>query len=140
MGKSEPDDSETGHQTVALQCPAKKWRLFLAEPLVHFAIAGIVLFSAYRLVNKDPEATVDPQQIEVTADDVRQLAVAWLAQGRPAPTADQLRSLVDQKIIQEVLFREGLALGLDRDDEIIKRRIAQKMDFLTADVASMEDP
>jgi hypothetical protein len=140
MCQSGLDDSEIGHQPAALRLRAKKWPRLLSEPLVHFVIAGAVLFGAYRLADREPEAAVDPQQIEVTADDVRQLAVAWLAQGRPPPTADQLRSLVDQKIIQEVLFREGLALGLDRDDEIIKRRIAQKMDFLAADVASMEAP
>ena len=69
---------------------------------------------------------VDQQQIEITQDDIRQLAISWLAQGRPALTPEQLQSLVDQKVAEEVLFREGVALGLDRNDEIIKRRIATK--------------
>jgi peptidyl-prolyl cis-trans isomerase C len=140
MSQSGLNDTEIGHQTVAEASRAKKWPQLLSEPLVHFVIAGAILFGGYRLFNKEPEVVVEQQQIEITADDVRQLAVSWLAQGRPPPTADQLRSLIDQKIIQEVLFREGLALGLDRDDEIIKRRLAQKMDFLAADVASMEEP
>ena len=80
------------------------------------------------------------QKIELTQNDVRQVAVAWLAQGRPPPTPDELRSLVDQKVTEEILFREATALGLDRDDEIIKRRLAQKMDFLAADLAAMNEP
>jgi len=112
----------------------------LSEPLVHFAVAGALLFGAYYIANNEPEAAADPQQIELTADDVRQLAVTWLAQGRPPPTAEQLRALVDQKATEEILFREAVALGLDRDDQIIKRRLAQKMDFLAADLAAIDEP
>jgi peptidyl-prolyl cis-trans isomerase C len=112
----------------------------LREPLVHFVIVGVLLFGAYQVANDDPEASVDSRLIEVTPDDVRQLAVSWLAQGRSLPTSDQLRSLVDQKVTEEILFREALVLGLDRDDQIIKRRLAQKMDFLAADLAAMQEP
>ena len=69
-----------------------------------------------------------------------QLAISWLAQGRPQPSPDELRSLVDQKVTEEILSREAVALGLDQDDQIIKRRLAQKMDFLAADLATLEDP
>jgi peptidyl-prolyl cis-trans isomerase C len=48
--------------------------------------------------------------------------------------------LVEQRVSEEILFREALALGLDKDDEIIKRRLAQKMDFLAADIAALQDP
>jgi peptidyl-prolyl cis-trans isomerase C len=116
------------------------WQRFLSEPLLHFLVVGAVLFGVYHIANYDPQAAVDTQKIELTKDDVRQLAVTWLAQGRPAPTPDQLRSLVDQKITEEILFREAVALGLDRDDQIIKRRLAQKMDFLAADLAALDEP
>jgi peptidyl-prolyl cis-trans isomerase C len=120
--------------------PRKGWRGLLGEPLVHFFAAGVILFGAYWLFNEEPEEATGGQKIEISANDIRQMAVAWLAQGRPALTRDQLQSLVDQKISEEVLFREGMALGLDKNDEIIKRRVAQKMDFLAADVASMQEP
>ena len=116
------------------------WGRLLSEPLVHFVVVGALLFGAYRLVHNEPQATIDSRQIELTKDDLRQLAVTWLAQGRPGPTTEQLRSLVDQKVTEEILFREAVALGLDRDDQIIKRRLAQKMDFLAADVAAMKEP
>jgi peptidyl-prolyl cis-trans isomerase C len=119
--------------------PWKSNRL-LSEPLLHFLIVGAALFGVYHIANNGSQAAVDTQKIELTQDDVRQLAVTWLAQGRPQPTPDELRSLVDQKVTEEILFREAVALGLDRDDEIIKRRLAQKMDFLAADLAAMNEP
>jgi hypothetical protein len=117
-----------------------RWQRLLSEPLLHFVVVGVVLFAAYRLVSPEPEAGFDQKKIELTKDDVRQLAVTWLAQGRPPPTPDQLRSLMDQKVTEEILFREAVSLGLDRDDQIIKRRLAQKMDFLAADLAALDEP
>ena len=51
-----------------------------------------------------------------------------------------MRALIEQRVSEEILFREAVALGLDKDDEIIKRRLAQKMDFLAADIAALQDP
>lgn len=115
-------------------------RRFLSEPLLHFAIAGIVIFAAYRIFNPEPDVADDPQRIELTQDDIRQLALTWLAQGRPLPSDAEMRSLIDQKVAEEVMFREAVTLGLDRDDQIIKRRLAQKMDFLAADLATLDEP
>lgn len=115
-----------------------RWRRLLGEPLVHFFAVGALVFGAYWLYDTEPAA--DSRQIEISANDVRQIIVAWLAQGRSPLTRGQLQSLIDQKVSEEVLFREGLALGLDRNDEIIKRRVAQKMDFLAADVAALQEP
>lgn len=112
----------------------------LREPLVHFVVLGILLFGGYRLVDRQPQAPAGGQRIEITRDDLRQLAVVWLAQGREKPTQEQLRALVDEKATSEMLAREAIALGLDRDDEVIKRRLAQKMDFLLADVAALAPP
>lgn len=111
------------------------------EPLLHFLLLGIVLFGAYGVLQPAPEEESGrPLTVELTADDLRQLAVMWLAQGRPAPTPEQMRHLVDQKVTEEILAREAVALGLDRDDQIIKRRLAQKMDFLLADLAALDPP
>ncbi|MBB2753294.1 UNVERIFIED_ORG: hypothetical protein GGI57_004004 [Rhizobium aethiopicum] len=124
-----PDDSK------------KKWpSRLLSEPLLHFVVVGVVLFGGYRLFTPAPEEVVDQQKITLTKDDVRQLAVTWLAQGRPTPTPNEMRSLMDQRVTEEILFREAVSLGLDRDDEIIKRRLAQKMDFLAADLATLDEP
>ena len=79
-------------------------------------------------------------QITLTRDDLRQIAVHWRAQGRPLPTAEEMRELVDEKVRQEILSREAVALGLDKDDEIIKRRLAQKMEFPRSGHRCATDP
>lgn len=112
----------------------------LREPLLHFVVLGILVFGGYRLIDRQPEASAGSQRIEITKDDLRQLAVVWLAQGREKPTPEQLRSLVDEKAAEEMLMREAIALGLDKNDEVIKRRLAQKMDFLLADISALAPP
>jgi parvulin-like peptidyl-prolyl isomerase len=113
----------------------------LREPLLHFLVLGLLVFGGYRLMHDQPQAATDSgRRIEITNDDLRQLAVVWLAQGRQKPTSEQLRALVDQKATAEMLVREAIALGLDKDDEVIQRRLAQKMDFLLADIAALDPP
>lgn len=121
--------------------PKSRWRRAIGEPLLHFLVVGGFLFGAYHLLTPSQgEGEANTNRIVLTKDDVRQLAISWLAQGRSSPTAEQVRGLVDQKVTQEILFREAVALGLDRDDEVVKRRLAQKMDFLATDVASLQEP
>ena len=86
------------------------------------------------------EPPADRMRIELTEDDLRQMALVWLAQGRSIPSPDQMRELAKQKALQRILAREAVALGLDQDDEIIGRRLAQKMDFLLADLSTIEAP
>lgn len=114
-------------------------RRLAAEPLVQFLLVGTVLFGIDHSLN-GAERSANDTRIELTSNDVRKLSMAWLAQGRPAPTPSQLKSLVDQKVAMEILVREAKGLGLDQDDEVIKRRLAQKMDFLFEDVAKAREP
>lgn len=114
----------------------KRW---LHEPLFHFLLIGLALFIAYSLVApKAPQTSSN--RIELTKDDLNQLQISWSAQWQRPPTPDEMRGLIDEKVRQEILFREGMALGLDQGDEIIKRRIAQKMDFLAEDVSTVSAP
>jgi hypothetical protein len=107
---------------------------------VQFLLIGTVLFLGYQALHPSPEAGTPSTRIELTEDDLRQMSVAWLAQGRPAPTTEQMRSLVDMRVREEILFREALALGLDKGDTIVRRRLAQKMDFLFEDVSALREP
>jgi peptidyl-prolyl cis-trans isomerase C len=136
--REQPEPSPRGAQTG----PGRSsfLRRWLREPLLHFLLAGALIFAIYELLNPASNRIDRANQIVLTKDDVRQLAVHWLAQGRPPPTAEQMRALVEQRVSEEILFREALALGLDKDDEIIKRRLAQKMGFLAEDVAALQDP
>jgi len=110
------------------------------EPLVHFVCAGALLFGAYALLHPEILARDASHRIELTDDDLRQISVGWLAQGRPAPTPNEMRSLVESRIREEVMYREALALGLDQGDTIVKRRLAQKMEFLFEDVSALREP
>ena len=113
----------------------------LRDPLTHFVVAGGVLFAVYAGVAPErPDATPNSMRIELTADDLRQIGLVMLAQGRALPDPDQLTDLARQAAIQRILVREAKALGLDQDDEIIERRLAQKMDFLMADLATLNTP
>src|SRR5271165_1292454 len=115
-------------------------RRWLREPLIHFLLAGALIFAVYDLLNPTAGRSAQVDQIVLTKDDLRQLAIGWLAQGRALPSAEEMRALVEQKVREEILSREAVALGLDKDDELIRRRLAQKMDFLAADVAALQDP
>ncbi len=108
------------------------------EPLVHFILAGLALFGAFSLL--DPDVDEGDFRIELTEGDLWQMAAAWLAQGRAAPTPEQLRRLADERVREEVLYREALALGLDERDTIVRRRLAQKMEFLAEEAAVVPEP
>ena len=112
----------------------------LREPLVHFLILGAALFAITRWVKPAADRTLPSRQIVITLDDLRQLQIGFSAQWQRAPTQEEMLGLVETRIRQEVLYREALAMGLDKDDEIVKRRMAQKMEFLAEDVSAAHEP
>lgn len=111
----------------------------LREPLVHFLLAGLLLFAVYHFT-QGSRAAETPDRVELTDADLQRLEIAWTASWQRPPTAAELRGLVDDEVRQEILARAAIALGLDKDDIIIKRRLAQKMEFLADDVAALREP
>jgi peptidyl-prolyl cis-trans isomerase C len=112
---------------------------WLREPLLHFIVAGIAVFAIHGVLHDAP-AGQEQRRIEITADDQRQIQIAWRARWERAPSDDELRNLIEEQVKEEILYREALALGLEKGDTIIKRRLAQKMDFLAEDVAKLREP
>ena len=112
----------------------------LREPLLQFLLLGAVLFAADTYVNRGRGGVEPSRQLTLTLDDLRQLTMYFQSQWQRAPTADEFNSLLEDRIQEEILYREGLAMGLDKDDTIVKRRLAQKVRFLTEDVASAHEP
>jgi len=112
----------------------------LREPLIHFLLLGAVLFGLYSLTPAGRTAPASSKQIQLTLDELAQLALLFQAQWRREPTPEELTRLIENKVQNEVLYREALAMGLDKDDEIVKRRMAQKMQFLAEDVAAAREP
>ena len=100
----------------------------LRQPLVQFVLIGAVIFGLYNL--KDGDKPTSPTDIRVSSTELRWLHDTWIAQFGHAPNAIEMRSAVTGFVDEEMRYREGLALGLDRDDTIVRRRLAQKYDFL----------
>ena len=110
----------------------------LREPLVHFLAIGLLLFLLFALVNDDQRN--DGNRIDITDADVEQLVAIFRKQWQRPPNAQELQSLIDSRVREEVLYREGLAMGLDKDDTIVRRRLAQKVEFLIGDVSGVTEP
>ena len=101
----------------------------LREPLLHFFIAGLWLCGAAQVWRNGHDA----RRIIITPERVADLATKYRLQFGEPPSRAQLDGLVDGYVDEEVLYREGVAQGLDRNDEIVRRRVAQKAQFLQAD-------
>jgi peptidyl-prolyl cis-trans isomerase C len=125
---------------LAAEPPPSRLRRWFREPLLQFLLIGLALFVVHDTLHPTSDAKSESNLIVLTPDDFEQLGVTWLAQGRPPPTAEQMQSLIELKVREEVLYREALALGLNKDDEIVKRRLAQKIEFLAEGASVNNDP
>jgi parvulin-like peptidyl-prolyl isomerase len=112
----------------------------LREPLIHFLLIGAVLFGLYSFTQSGRPATASSKEIRLSLDEINQPTLLYPPQWRRPPTPHELERMVENKVQQEILYREALAMGLDKDDEIVKRRMAQKMQFLAEDVAAAREP
>jgi hypothetical protein len=109
---------------------------FFKDPLVHFLVIGAALFALASWRGDSVES--GRERIEINAEQVAQVRdAAALLEGRP-PTAAELAELIEPAIREEVLYREALALGLDVDDDEVRRRLIEKMQYVTRDLADPE--
>ena len=118
--------------------PGLPFRL-LREPLLHFFLLGAAIFGLFALVDDTPPP-VAANVLEVTEDDARRLVAEFEATWRRPPTVAELDHMIGQLVREEVYVREALALGLDRDDAVIRRRLQTKMEFLTESGAEAVQP
>jgi peptidyl-prolyl cis-trans isomerase C len=119
---------------------APKIKRWLREPLLHFLLLGVVLFVAYSYFHRGRGGVESSKQIALTLDDLRTMDTYFVSQWHRQPTPAEFQAMVEDKVREEVLYREALAMGLDKDDTIVKRRMAQKMQFLAEDVAAAHEP
>ena len=112
----------------------------LREPLLHFLLIGGALFAVHAALNRARPVPTSSARIEITEGDTNQLRRAWQMQWKRPPTADELDGLIDGEIRERILSREAMRLGLDQDDPIVRRRLAQKLEFLLQDVATLREP
>lgn len=112
-------------------------RTLLGEPMVHFLLIGIVLFVAYRWMTPGESARGDIAITQGVVDDLVTQHVA--ARGRE-PSATELAHLIESYVHDEILYREGVRLGLDRDDIVVKRRVRQKIEIVAEENAPTRAP
>ncbi|MHC5113974.1 MAG: peptidyl-prolyl cis-trans isomerase [Planctomycetota bacterium] len=111
----------------------------LKEPLLHFVLLGAALFVAFSVVSARMDRP-DDDEIVVSAGKIEHLAALFGRTWQRPPTRGELEGLVDDFVREEVAYREGLAVGLDRDDTIIRRRLRQKLEFVAEDLVSRVTP
>ncbi len=110
---------------------------FLKEPLLHFLALGALIFGAYAWLERDaPRA----DEIVVTRGQQEHLVNIFLRTWQRAPTAEEFEGLVQDFVREEIAYREGTAMGLAENDTVIRRRIRQKLELLTDDIVSLDEP
>lgn len=108
------------------------------EPLLVFLLLGGAMFVFFQQVSDD--SLPDNAEIVVTQGHIQALLLGFEKVWQRSPSAKELDGLIQNYIREEVLYREALAMGLDRDDGIVRRRLRQKMEFISEDLASLDAP
>jgi parvulin-like peptidyl-prolyl isomerase len=124
---------------------SKKIRNVLREPLLHFLLIGAALFLLFGWKGNSalvPGGQAGPPtaQIVVSRDALEQLNSQFAKTWQRPPTEEEQKGLVEDFIRNEIYYREAIAIGLDRDDEVLKRRLRQKMEFIYEDITSWAEP
>jgi len=114
-------------------------RKLLSEPLIQFLLAGALILTTTSFLNR-LKADRDRHHIVVSGAEIQRLQEVWAQQwGRP-PDGREISNLIKEYVREEVLYREALASGLDKDDTIVRRRLVEKMEFLSQEGASSSEP
>ncbi len=104
-------------------------RRFLAEPLTQFLMIGALVFGLWSWLDRSPPAQ-DEEVIEIGPGRIAQLHETFRRSWQRPPTEQELSGLIDAFVKEEIFYREGVKMGLDRDDTVLRRRMQQKMEFL----------
>ena len=110
------------------------------EPLLHFLLLGAALFGAYAWMNRATPSDTPSRQVHISAGDVQWLKETWARQWQREPARDELRGLVTEYLKEELLAREAREMGLDQNDTYVRRRLAQKVEFLMQDASRLAEP
>jgi len=112
-------------------------RHLLGEPMLHFLLIGIALFGAYRWVSPGDSGE---RRIVITQGVVDHLVTQHVAARGREPSTTELNHLIESYVRDEILYREGVRLGLERDDIVVKRRVRQKIEMIAEEDASTRAP
>jgi hypothetical protein len=113
----------------------------LREPLLHFFLIGAAIYAAYGFYGAPDQAAMDDdRRIVVDEERVDGFIASWQARMYRPPTQEELNGLIERYIRESIYYQEAVAMGLDQDDPVTRRRMAQKLEFLTRDVAALNQP
>jgi hypothetical protein len=111
----------------------------LKEPLIQFLLIGACIYGAYGLFGTTTEVNSDTD-IVVDANRINGFVAQWKARWNRPPTRAELDGIIDQYVREEILYRQAVAIGLAEDDPVTRRRMAQKLEFMTSDLARVIEP
>lgn len=131
--------NDLGTSTAQRGSPAQR---IAREPLTHFVLLGCLLFAAHAWVTVDDDRSAGSgdRVVKIGTDDVEWLAELWARQRDRPPEEHELRGLVSDYLREQLYAREAVELGLDENDTLIRRRLAQKMQFIVDDTARALEP
>ena len=113
----------------------------IREPLFHFLLAGVALFILFSAVNRSQVGSgSSDSEIVVSEGRIYSITQQFMKVWQRPPTSRELEGVIQSYIREEVLYREALSMGLDVGDEIVRRRMAQKLEFISEDIASLQEP
>ncbi|MXZ70439.1 MAG: peptidyl-prolyl cis-trans isomerase [Acidobacteria bacterium] len=107
------------------------------SPLLVFLFLGTAVFLFGRWQD---QAEAEGRVVSVSEDQIAAIRQRWVAQWGREPTPRELRGLIDDAVREEILYREARHLALDRNDPIVRRRLAQKLTFMLEDNADVPAP
>ena len=109
------------------------------EPLLHFLLIGASLFFIFGLAQDGMPGRTDDQVI-VSAGRIEQLNNIFTKTWQRPPSPAELKGMIDDFVLEEIYYRQAVEMGIDRDDTVIRRRLRQKFEFLTDDMAAASVP
>src|SRR5215204_4456529 len=112
-------------------------RTVLGEPMLHFLVIGIALFGAYGWMAPGDSAG---RRIVITQGVMDDLVTQHVAARGREPSSTELTHLIESYVRDEIMYREGARLGLDRDDLVVKRRVRQKIEVIAEEDAATRAP
>ena len=110
-------------------------KAILRDPLTIFLVLGLIIFAL-----AECQGYREGLKIDISTADINRLSEQWSMQMRRPPNTNELNALVEQLIKEEIYYQEAISQGLDIEDTIVRRRMVQKLTFLTEDVSVPEDP
>jgi hypothetical protein len=110
----------------------------LREPLLHFLLLGLGLFVLHHFVAAPGDGS--GERVVISRGKIQRLAAGFALMHQRAPAKDELDGLIAEAVREEILYREAKALGLDQDDTIVRRRLRQKLEFVSEDLAPASEP